>query len=392
MEIAFAGMHLVLILLLCLSTAYTITLAYRHGTHARRSRRRSPPAPPERWPTVTLIIPVWCEQGTIEILMRQLHRLDYPAWDAVLVAGGPDGTYQSALTATANDPQIHVIEQRPCGKNAALNDGMRLSSGEIIVILDADAQIGPCWLHAIIAPIQGEVSATTGNYIPLRTTPFSLHGQMEKIETYEIRGLAYLQGSGGIALRREVIEAIGGFPEDVLVGVDWDLDARVAMAGYTRVYCPDAIVYTERPATLHEWWTNELRWRRAHLASLIRMRSYFLSRPREALAAFYPYIIAWLSVGLTLATLAATLQPWIETGDLEITLWATALIWIGISRVRLAIMVAAYDGPTPWLALVWVPVMLWYVTLAASCIATLSVRATTMHFKGPRHSIERTPV
>ena len=392
MRIAFAGVHLALFLLLCLSATYTITLAYHHGKQARRSKRRLPPPPPERWPTVTLIIPVWCEQSTIEILMRQLRRLDYPDWDAVLVAGGPDGTYQAALAAVANDPQIHVIEQRPCGKNAALNDGMRLSSGEMIVILDADAQIGTDWLHAMIAPIQGEVCATTGNYIPLRTTPFSLHGQMEKIETYEIRGLTYLQGSGGIALRCEVIDAIGGFPEDVLVGVDWDLDTRVAMAGYARAYCPDAIVYTERPATLHEWWMNELRWRRAHLASLIRMRSYFLSRPREALAAFYPYIVAWLSVGLTLATLAATLQPWIETGELEITLWATAMIWIGISRVRLAVMVAAYDGPTPWLALVWVPVMLWYVTLAASCIATLSVRATTMHCKGPRHSIERPPV
>ncbi len=392
MGIAFAGAHLALFLLLCLSATSTITLAYRHGKQARRSKRRLPPAPPERWPTVTLIIPAWREQGTIEILMRQLRRLDYPAWDAVLVAGGPDGTHQAALTAAANDPQIHVIEQRPCGKNAALNDGMRLAGGEIIVILDADAQIEPRWLRAMIAPIQGVVSATTGNYLPLRRTPFSLHGQMEKIETYEIRGLVYLQGSGGIALRREVIEAIGGFPEDVLVGVDWDLDARVAMAGYTCAYCPDAIVYTERPSTLHEWWTNELRWRRAHLASLIRMRSHFLSSPREALAAFYPYIVAWLSVGITLVALALAFQPWIETGGLEITLWATALIWIGISRVRLAVMVAAYAGPTPWRALAWVSVMLWYVTLAASCIATLSVRATTMHFKGPRHSIERPPV
>jgi cellulose synthase/poly-beta-1,6-N-acetylglucosamine synthase-like glycosyltransferase len=372
--------------------AYIVILAHRSGRRARDTARRTPPAPPERWPAVTLIIPAWKEHGTVEILMRQLRALDYPAWDAVVVAGGSDGTYQAAQAAAADDPQIKVIEQQPRGKNAALNDAMRLASGEVIVILDADAQVDPGWLRALVGPIQGKVSATTGNYLPLRTTPFSLHGQMEKINTYQIRGHVFLQGSGGIALRREVIEAIGGFPEDVLVGVDWDLDARVAMAGYTRVYCPDATVYTERPATLPEWWENELRWRRAHLASAFRLSTHFLASPRMALATLYPYIVAWLCVGVTLLALIAFRQTAMKTNGLELAFWATALIWTGISRLRMAVVVATYTGSPQWLRLIWTPVLLWYVTLAASFVATLSMRAMTMHFKGPRHNIEHTPM
>jgi cellulose synthase/poly-beta-1,6-N-acetylglucosamine synthase-like glycosyltransferase len=215
---------------------------------------------------------------------------------------------------------------------------------------------------------------------------------MEKLASYRIRGVAHLQGSGGIALRRDVVEAIGGFPEDVLVGVDWDLDARVAMAGYARAYCPAATVHTERPATLREWWKNELRWRRAHLASLRRLRAHFLATPRAALASIHPYAVGWFIVGLGALALAVSLQPWVKTGGIAITVWATALLWTCISRVRLAITVAAFTGSNRWLAIAWVPALLWCATLAASCIATLSLNATTMHFKGPRHNIEHTPV
>nr|WP_255603126.1 glycosyltransferase family 2 protein [Oscillochloris sp. ZM17-4] len=336
----------------------------------------------------TLIIPSWRERGTIEILMRQLRALDYPKWTAVVVAGGPDGTYAAAQAAAA-DPRIVVIEQRPRGKNAALNDGLRLATGEVVVILDADTQIEAGWLRTMVAPLAaGAAVASTGNYLPLRRTPFSLHGQMEKIAAYQIHGHAHLQGSGGIAMRRTLIDQLGGFPEDVPVGVDWDLDARVAAAGAARAYCPDALAYTERPATLGEWCKNELRWRRAHLASLFRHRTYFFRSPMETLGSIYPYAVGWLCAIATLAAVALAIAGPPDLAAAGLTVWAALIAWAGLSRIGLAIEVAAYTRESRWLALIWAPPFLWYLTLAASCIATLTMRATTMHFKGPRHHIE----
>lgn len=374
--------------LLGLFTAWSVAAAYRRGRAAREADHWPAPPPPDRWPEATVIVPAWKERGTVEILMRSLRALDYPAWEAVVVAGGPDGTYEAARAA-AGDPRITVIEQRPRGKNGALNDGLAFARGEVIAILDADAQIGPGWLRAMVAPLCAGAAASTGTYFPLRPTPFALHGQMEKIAVNEIRGQVFLQGSGGIALRREVIEAIGGFPEDVLVGVDWDLDARVAMAGFPRAYCPGAVIHTERPATLAEWWHNDVRWRRAHLASLFRLRQHFLGTPRAALGNLYPYLLGWLCVGATLLAAASAVAAPPPARQAILSAWATLVAWAGLSPVALAVEVAAFTGDPRWLRLAWTPSLLWGVTLAAACTASLTPGAATMHFKGPRHQIER---
>lgn len=379
--------------LAALLAAYGVAVvggAYRRGARARGAEHWAPAPPPERWPSVTLLVPAWNERGTLEILMRSLRDLDYPQWEAIVVAGGPDGSYEAARAAVG-DPRISVIEQGPRGKNGALNDGLRLARGEVIVILDADAQISPPWLRALTAPLAGAADATTGNYLPLRSTPFSLHGQMEKISVYAVRGQVFLQGSGGIALRREALAALGGFPEHVRVGVDWDLDARVAMAGLRRAYCPEAILYTERPATLREWWKNELRWRRAHLASLVRLREHFLADPRSALLSLHPYVVAWFCAAITLLTFGIVALGPRGARRPALLAWGAVLGQTGISRAGLSFEVAAFTGDARWLKLAWTPPLLWAFTLAASLVACLRPGPQSAHFKGPRHMIDRAP-
>ena len=102
---------------------------------------------------------------------------------------------------------------------------------------------------------------------------------MEQVTGWRIRKATSLQGSGSIALHRSVIELIGGFPEEVPVGVDWDVDARFATFSVEGELCSRAAMKTERPATLSEVWRNEVRWRRAHWAKQFRHSSYFLSSP-----------------------------------------------------------------------------------------------------------------
>ena len=333
---------------------------------------------------VSVIVPAWQERGTLKHCLVSLRQVEYAVWEVIVVAGGPDGTYQAALAAVRGDRCFRVIEQRPRGKNAALNQGLRAAIGDVIVLLDADARVTPSWLRALVAPLSGHAAATTGNPVPLRRTSVSLAEHMERISAQEIRGLVSLQGSGSIALGREVVEVIGGFPEEVLVGVDWDLNARIASRGLRRVFCAEAVVFTERPTTLAEYWQNEMRWRRAHFASLFRHRDYFLADPRSLLTRLHIYALAWFSAGWTL--LAGVLAA---AGDQEVrsfvlAVWAVFAGWLLLRRVALAGEVAAYTGDLQWLKLAWVPSLLLCLTLAAILPATLTWRRQSVHFKGPR--------
>jgi cellulose synthase/poly-beta-1,6-N-acetylglucosamine synthase-like glycosyltransferase len=370
----------------------TVAWALRRGSLARqRSLARQPPVAPrhsdpsraagrDRALSVSVLVPAWNEALTIGACLASIRDLEYPNYETIVIAGGPDGSFGLAVEIARLQTGIRVLEQGPEGKNAALNLGLAAASGEVIALLDADSRVEPGWLGALVAPIQRSVAAATGRPVASRRTRITLAQEMQELLARHVEGSTTLQGSGGIALTREAIERVGGFPEDVVVGVDWDLDARLRAAGLDAAYCPDAVVHTERPATMREYWANEVRWRRAHLAGLLRLTAGGLLPLRSALAGLYLYGLAWFAAALTIASAITMVR-----GDAVTPLfWLVFVLWLLVRRVSLAVTVAAWSRDSRWLQLAWLPPLLLVVTLAASIPATLTLRRTSPHFRGPR--------
>jgi cellulose synthase/poly-beta-1,6-N-acetylglucosamine synthase-like glycosyltransferase len=356
--------------------------AIRRGRAARTVRASE--ARPDSWPLVSVIVPAWAERGTLQACIRSLESVVYPDWEVIVVAGGPDGTYEHAVALTQGLPRARVLKQEPRGKNAALNQGLAVAEGDVIVLLDADCDVAPGWLEALAGPIRDATVATTGRIVPRRRTPISLGTQMEMISTLQVRGVVRLQGAASIGVHRTTIEEIGGFPEDVIVGIDWDLDVRLATRQVRRVFCPDATVRTEIPATLREYWKNEVRWRRAHLASLYRHKATYLGSPRAVVTNIYLYVLAWAVASGTVAALVLALSG---DGPLRSTIgrcWLIAVAWLGLRRAALGAEVAAYCGDLSFVRVAWVPPVLLGITVAAIVPATVTVRRRDRHFKGPR--------
>lgn len=355
-----------------------------HGLHPKDTHLPKQAHHSNGFPFVSVIVPAWQERGTLEMCIRFLRDVDYPNWEVIIVAGGPDGSYESAIEACKDLEHFSVLKQQPRGKNAALNQALGPAQGEIIVLLDADSQVSKGWLKELVAPINKVILATTGQPVPLRKTPITQTEQMEQIAISKIRGITILQGNGSIALDRKAIEQIGGFPEDVLVGVDWDLNARLAAHHIQRTFCSGAIVKTERPATLPEYWRNEIRWRRAHIASLFRLSNYFLSSPVTAISNLYIYILSWFTAIFTILVGVIALTQSSEIRIVSFDLWLLFMMWILFRRAALAMEVAVYTRDTSWLKLVWLPPLLLCIMLMAILSASLTVKRNTAHFKGPR--------
>jgi cellulose synthase/poly-beta-1,6-N-acetylglucosamine synthase-like glycosyltransferase len=363
----------------------TWLLALRRGHLARSSPAAPAPARPISWPSVSVLIPAWNERGTIEGCLEALGEISYPDWEVIVIAGGSDGSLAAAQEAAAGLFGAQVIEQQPGGKNAALNWGLAHAYGDVIVLLDADSRPEPSWLHEMVAALSDETPVVTGSYRPLKRSAISLEEQMELIALREIRQIHSLQGSGGIALRRAIVERLGSFPEQVRVGVDWDLDIRLAQLGVGRGLAARALLKTERPATVGEFWHNELRWRRAHLRALIRQRRQLMPTPGAAVAQLYLYGLAWLAVGGSsgLALAWPSLQPQQRTSALR--LWGLGAAWLLLRRAALAAEVAAHQRSWAWLGLAWAPPMTLCMTLPAAVLATVDLlREEPQTFQGPR--------
>ena len=371
--------------LACGSVAQMCVTAWLRAVEARERPRFEPP-PRTHWPTVSVVVPAWCERTVLTACLEALARVDYPSWELIVVAGGDDGTLELAREATRDLPRATVLEQGPLGKPAALNAGIRSSTGEVVVLVDADSIVTPGWLRALVRPLRGEVRATTGNPSPSRSTPVSRVELMERVVVYDVRRAPILQGAGSIAIDRALLDELAGFPLDAYAD-DWDLDARLAVRGISRGYAPDATLTTERPSTFREYWRNEVRWRRAHLISLFALPEYFFRDAGAALRSLYPYLVAWAWAVLTAAAIGMSLIGW-RGAPTVIGLWVIAALWILAQRLALVVQVVAYTRDRRWLDDAWAASALFVITLVAACVSSLTMNRATLQFKGPRRVAE----
>ena len=230
-------------------------------------------------PAVSILVPAWKEKGTIEPCIAALKKIDYPDWEALILAGGPDGTFESALQAAGGDDRFRVLERGPEPKNVAVMQGVQAACYDILVILDADSLVFPDWLSRLVDPIAAGAAASFGMHYPLKETWISLAERMDLTHAYYILGTTLAQGCSSQAIRRDILNRIGPLPVNAFAWEDWDIDVRLLEAGETNAFAHEAGLLTERPVTFKEFWGNAVRCYRSHLAGLWYYRARLLRKP-----------------------------------------------------------------------------------------------------------------
>ena len=134
-------------------------LVQRWITDAGRTPRlrRRPIDLPDPCPTVSVVIPARNEEDNIAACLRSVLGSEYDALRVVLVDDrSTDRTAEIAGEIAADDTRLTVLagEERPfgwAGKNWAIHQGAQASSGEFVLILDADTAIEPTTVAAAVA-------------------------------------------------------------------------------------------------------------------------------------------------------------------------------------------------------------------------------------------------
>ncbi len=103
---------------------------------------------------VTVIVPAYNEARTIEQVLRRLTELDLDAEILVVDDGSADET---VAIVGALEPQIPglrlIVHEQNQGKGAAVRTGINASTGEIVMIQDADLEYDPSDIPKLLAPI-----------------------------------------------------------------------------------------------------------------------------------------------------------------------------------------------------------------------------------------------
>lgn len=221
------------------------------------------------FPAVSIIVPAFNEEVNAVNSLRNLLLCDYPEFDIIFVDdGSTDETYARVKKAFENNPKIKVLTKPNGGKSSALNYGIAHSSAGYLVCIDADTQLMPDAVTALMKNFADEKTGAVagivkvGNEVNLLTKWQSIEYTIS--QNFDRKGFAYpnaitvVPGAIG-AFRRTALQKAGGFTTDTLAE-DCDLTIRILRAGYVVANEPRALAYTEAPESLKMFFKQRFRW------------------------------------------------------------------------------------------------------------------------------------
>jgi cellulose synthase/poly-beta-1,6-N-acetylglucosamine synthase-like glycosyltransferase len=252
---------------------------------------------------ISIIIPAHDEERAIKRCLDSILALNYPRFEVIIVNdGSKDNTHAHSLGYLwehYTDKEISAIGHKTpdikyyqlpynAGKAKALNAGLLLAKGEIVVCMDADATFKSDALlraaHYFKDP-KVSVLAVNNKLVSKKARPlyilqhFDFIGNYRSKKAYDILNAEYIvSGIGGMYRRRDLL-SIGGFPADTMTE-DIDTSLMIVLLGNKnhRVrYAEDVITYMEPVHTFKDLLKQRYRWKFGNLQALYKNKEYIKS-------------------------------------------------------------------------------------------------------------------
>lgn len=186
---------------------------------------------------VSVIVPAWNAERHIGRTLQSIMRQSYRHIEIIVVDdGSTDGTCAIAEGFACQDSRFRILKQTNQGPAAARNLGVAASRGTFVAPCDSDDLWHPQKIARQVAAMRAassEVGLVYGWSVGIdeddrivcpdwarnTATGDVLHAMIED----------NLPGSGSNALmRRNLLEVVGGYPEELRYGDDWQLHIAIA--------------------------------------------------------------------------------------------------------------------------------------------------------------------
>lgn len=203
-------------------------------------------APPE---SLSVIVPVYNDPIGVRVTIETVLRNSFSGDLEILVVdnNSTDDTYEVACSYADSNDCVCVLQETAIQSSyAARNTGIKHSTGDVLVFIDADITADPDWLENIATEIEGYDYLTYDVEIYLPNGEDTLVGRHNAQTGFPIEEFAKERDFGGggcIAVRREVFEDIGLFDHRLISGGDVEFGNRVANSGREVYFTPKTRVY-----------------------------------------------------------------------------------------------------------------------------------------------------
>jgi len=356
------------ILVLLLSVATLLSVAYLAVVLGCVSRLVGHRRAAIGWrPPVTVLKPLCGIEPLLEENLRSFCTQDYPEYEVVFGVGTPDdpaARVVDRLAAEGHRCRLEfVVDGRMSGPNAKVSNLANMhehTKHDVIVVSDSDMRVDADWLAGVVAPLADPaVGLVTCLYRAhsLGGLPSAL-GAMHVNEWFAPAVSVAATFGGGpfgfgstLALRRETLEALGGFKTlSAYLADDYVLAARVVELGQRIVLSDTVVEMIVSEPGIRALFAHEVRW--ARVVRSVRPLGWTLSCLTNTLplalacsiaSGFSPASTVMLGLAVTLRLAVHALAPsylglrvgrapWLVPlrDAMSLVVWATSFFGSGV--------------------------------------------------------------
>ena len=231
---------------------------------------------------VSVVIPCYNQAHFLSESIHSVLAQTHLAWQIIVV---DDGSTDNTATVAERFPEVRCIRQRNQGLSAARNAGLRASTGDFLVFLDADDRLLP---HALATGLQHFAGHPECVFVAGLHRSIAADGS-PMVDTYRPRAARdqyrqllernHIPNPGAVMYRRAPLEAAGGFDSAVNAAADYALYLRLARQHSVHCYPEVVVEYRQHETSMSRRSALMLRTvlaildaERANLRSDVRLR------------------------------------------------------------------------------------------------------------------------
>lgn len=257
--------------------------------------------------SVSVLIPAYNEEGSIEATVKHVLDSDYENIKEILILndGSSDNTRLISERLAKEFLKVRVINKKNSGKADSLNYGIKMAKGELIAVVDADSYPNKDAIRKLVAYFSDEkVGASTCPILVRNKNRF-----FEKLQAIEYAAIAITRKlleavdaiyvtPGPLALyRKKALEQVGGFDTKNMtedIEITWHLTA----AGWKRKMCLTTKVTTTVPEKFRLWFRQRKRWSVGGMQTVWKYRHHFFKRDTMIGHFILPFFVLSTFLGL----------------------------------------------------------------------------------------------
>jgi len=211
-------------------------------------------------PKVSIIVATLNNERTIDECLKAIFELNYPKDFLEIIV--VDGCSKDATVEIAQKYPVKVVSE-PLNAPAAYNYALKMVSNDVLGFIDADAKVEKEWLNKLItylddpqvAGVSGGIETWNTENAWARSIGYDLKNRYARLKKYVVR-----VATMNLLLKKSVIEAVGGFDENLPSQYDTDLGFRITSRGYKILFEPSAKCYHFNRSTVSGYFRQQLQY------------------------------------------------------------------------------------------------------------------------------------